>query len=88
MATSGPKLRAGFIDALWCGPPMVPQAMMYAPTASGTNGPLSLGPFAMLRIMSTSPKVMMASNAGGLPGFAGLGIVAARCPAGPKNARA
>jgi hypothetical protein len=28
MATSGPKLRAGFIEAPSNGPPMVPQAMM------------------------------------------------------------
>src|SRR5579859_5447180 len=28
MATSGPKLRAGFIDAPSNGPPIVPQAMM------------------------------------------------------------
>src|SRR6202167_855983 len=30
------------------GPPIVPQAMMYAPTASGTNGPFSVGPLARL----------------------------------------
>ena len=28
IATSGPKLRAGFIEAPSNGPPMVPQAMM------------------------------------------------------------
>src|SRR5271170_5403346 len=88
MATSGPKLRAGFIEAPSYGPPMVPQAMMYAPTASGTNGPLSLGPLAMLRIMRIRPKVMMASNQAACQDWPGLGMVAARCPAGPKNPRA
>src|ERR1700677_506489 len=87
MATSGPRLRAGFIGAPSNGPPIVPQAMMYAPTASGTNGPFSLGPLARLRIMSTRPKVMMASNPAACQDWPGLGMVAARCPAGPKNPR-
>src|SRR5271154_3228726 len=82
-----PRLRAGFIDAPSNGPPIVPQAMMYAPTASGTNGPFSLGPLARLRIMSTRPKVMMASNPAACQDWPGLGMVAARCPAGPKNPR-
>src|SRR5580704_16544025 len=88
MARSGPKLRAGFIEAPSNGPPMVPQAMMYAPTASGMNGPLSLGPLARFKIISTRPKVMMTSNPAACQDWPGLGMVAARCPAGPKNPRA
>ena len=38
--------------------------------------------------MSTRPKVMMASNTAACQDWPDWGMVAARCPAGPKNARA
>jgi hypothetical protein len=52
------------------------------------KGPLSFGPLARLRIMSTRPKVMMASKLAACHDWPGLGTVAARFPAGPKKARA
>src|SRR5262249_26112133 len=87
IATSGPNVRAGFIDAPSYGPPIVPQAMMYAPTASGMNGPFSFGPLARLSTISTRPKVRIASNPAAAQSWPGCGIVAARLPDFPKNAR-
>jgi len=52
------------------------------------NGPLSFGPLARFSTISTRPKVMMASNPAACQDWPGWGIVAARCPAGPKKARA
>jgi len=49
---------------------------------------LSFGPLAMFRTISTSPKVMIISKATACQDWPGLGMVAARLPAGPKNARA
>src|SRR5215469_8193404 len=87
-ARSGPKLRAGFIEAPSYGPPIVPQPRMYEPTAKGTNGPLSFGPLAILSTMSTRPNVMIASKPAACQFWPGLGLVAARFPAGPKKLRA
>ena len=42
----------------------------------------------MFKIISTSPKVMIASKVAACQDWPGLGMVAARFPAGPKNARA
>jgi hypothetical protein len=66
----GPRLRTGFIDAPSNGPPTVLQAMMLALTATGTNGPFSLGSSARLRTISTRSEMTIASaeERAGLPG--------------------
>jgi len=58
---------------------------MYAPTASGMNGPVELGPVGQVEDHQHQPEGDDGLEPGRLPRLAGLGIVAARLPALPEN---